>query len=130
MLSNNQKVGCVAKLSAWDDFITAGKRDDAKRKRAALSSLPLRIRRESDRLTSGSLLLGVACTDRARLCMPSVALGGEGVLRLLRSAGCPGDEAKTHLCNGADYELRKSSEALFAYVQRKMGMRFYAIAHS
>jgi hypothetical protein len=75
------KVGCVLKVSAWDSFITAEKRDDAKREQAALSSLPVRTQRENDRLPGESCLLGVACTDRARLCMPSAAIGGECVLR-------------------------------------------------
>jgi hypothetical protein len=113
MLSNKEKIGFVAKLSMLDLLGRVGKRDNAKRERATLSSLPLRIR-----------------WSRAWWCMPSVALGGDGVLRLLRSTCCPGDEAKTHWCNGPDYELRNGSEALSAYVQRKMGTRFNAIAHS
>ena len=62
-------------------FITAEKGDHAKREQAALSSLPVRTRWESDCLTSESYSLGVACTDRARMCMPLAAGGGDSVLR-------------------------------------------------
>jgi len=44
-------------------FITAEKGDHAKREQAALSSLPVRTRWESDCLTSEPYSLGVACTD-------------------------------------------------------------------
>ena len=62
-------------------FITAEKRDHAKREQAALSSLPVRTRWESDCLTSESYSLGVACTDRARMSMPLATGGGDSVLR-------------------------------------------------
>ena len=62
-------------------FITGEKGDHAKREQAALSSLPVRTRWESDCLTSESYSLGVACTDRARMCMPLAAGGGDSVLR-------------------------------------------------
>lgn len=100
MLLNNQKIGCVPKLSAWDFPITAGKRDDAKREWAALSSLPVRTRGESNRLTSDlkSRSLGLACTNHSRLWMPSAAFGGEGVLPSLSSTGCSGDGLRKGLC--------------------------------
>jgi hypothetical protein len=83
MLSNKEKIGCLLKLFAWEFVTAAEKRDDAKRKQAALSSLLADAQWESERVATcdKSRSLGGAGTDRARLCMPSAALGGEDVLR-------------------------------------------------
>src|SRR6266480_1807525 len=62
-------------------FITAENGDHAEREQAALSSLPVRTRWKSDCLTSESYSLGVACPERARMCVPLATGGGDSVLR-------------------------------------------------
>jgi hypothetical protein len=96
MLLNKEKVGWVLKLFAREFVTAAEKREHAKRKQTALSSLPAPTRWESDRATGcdKSRSLAVAGTDRPRfiLWMPFATNGGEDTGDWLRLVGSSGED--------------------------------------
>jgi hypothetical protein len=140
MFWNQVKVGCLLKFFAWEFVTAARKRDDAKRERAALSSLPVGTQWESDRLTTcdKSRSLVVACTDgsQLRLWIPNAANGGEFRNLCQGHRGISGNRFGPTLWDGAEEECWKSttgelvggSQARSQYLQ-KTRCRFDVAAH-
>lgn len=138
-------VGWVPKLLAWDLLMSVGKRDVAKRERAALSSLPVRAQRGSNqqrRLVPVVWWLRVPTTQTRtvnRVLGAVMQLTVEYCLRPKpRRKESSRELVQASFCNGADYELSKTagadrvvlSEALCQLVQRKTTSHFTVAAHT
>jgi hypothetical protein len=114
-------VECVLKLLAWDSFIAAGKRDVAKRERAALSSLPVCTQRKSNRPTVfWSQLLDVVSTSRSLFeWVPRCNWRGSRRAQKLMRMESSSKAMRVGFCNGADRELWK----IFSHVLRQLVQR-------
>jgi hypothetical protein len=136
MLLNKGKVECVLKLSVAGCGNTAGKRDLAKRERAALSSSLVCTRRESDRLhgvESGVFSVGrsTSRSDCESGCRDAV--NGGVVACQLKRVDSSGKVLRARSWNGADDRLWKSwwvFRALWRYLQGELHARCDIAAHT